>query len=127
MDLKRARGAASAGGNRPDDRNGDVESLLKENNSLKTVVSMMRKEMETTAASTETEVREKSTLPRDMVLEQQLLQCRSYLDLLLKKRDSTSNGFGYRGDEAAFLRSKYRDLHRAADELREENARCASL
>jgi len=80
----------------------------------------MRKEMEQTAATNETEDIVKSS--SDVLLQQQLVQCRSYLDLLLQKRDNSSSG-RRRGDETTFLRSKYEELHRTADELREENER----
>ena len=106
--------------------NAEIDTLQQENNSLKTIVSMMRKEMETTVATTANdEGTEKSTLPSDLLLEQQLLQCRSYLDLLLRKNEKVDEkSRGFRGsDEVSFLRSKYQELHRTADELREENAR----
>jgi hypothetical protein len=102
----------------------NVQSLLHENNSLKTILSMMRKEMETAGESNDPLGHNSSVLPADMTLEQQLYQSRSYLDLLLKTRDlNYANGHGFAGDEVAFLRSKYQELHRAADELREENQR----
>jgi len=102
--------------------NGEVSSdIVAENTSLKTIVSMMRKEMETAAINdNETEDIVKSS--SDVLLQQQLVQCRSYLDLLLQKRDGSSSV--RRGvDETAFLRSKYEELYRTADELREENER----
>ncbi|KAL7540310.1 hypothetical protein ACHAXR_011407 [Thalassiosira sp. AJA248-18] len=101
--------------NRTDQEGGDVRSLQQENNSLKTIITMMRKEMETVASNNDSEG-ENSSLPSELVIEQQLVQCRSYLDLLLKGRDSSD-------DEVAFLRSKYDELHRTADELREENSK----
>jgi hypothetical protein len=107
----------------------EVESendlLRSENNSLRTILSMMRKEMETAGETKDSDdAPGKSPMPSDMTLEQQLSQCRSYLDLLLKTRDPKDvHRRGFAGDEVAFLRSKYRDLHRTADELREENHR----
>ena len=103
--------------------NGEGSSdVVAENNSLKTVVSMMRKEMEASITNNnETENIGKSS--SDVLLQQQLIQCRSYLDLLLQKRDSSSSSGRLRCDETTFLRSKYEQLHRTADELREENER----
>lgn len=101
-----------------------VESLSQENNSLKTILSMMRKEMEVAGESNDPPGRDKSLLPYDVTFEQQLYQCRLYLDLLLKTRDPNyAHGHGFAGEEVAFLRSKYQELHRSADELREENQR----
>lgn len=96
--------------------------IVAENNSLKTVVSMMRKEMETAVITNDNGTEGIGKSSSDVLLQQQLVQCRSYLDLLLQKRDSSSSG-RRRGDETAFLRSKYEELHRTADELREENER----
>lgn len=105
----------------------ESDRLQQENNSLKTILSMMRKEMEQTSLvaaddATRDPAEGKSSLPSTFVLEQQLQQCRSYLDLLLTARDSI-DGRGSGGDEIAFLRSKYRELHRTADELRAENGK----
>merc|ERR1719232_951415 len=98
------------------------KKLLKENKSLKTVISMMRKEMESIGPVTSKEVgHDKSSLPPKLVLDLQLAQCQSYLDLLLDGRDLSSENPC--GNEVLFLRSKYRELHRIADELREENAK----
>lgn len=108
------------------DRSGgdSLEGLIQENNSLKTILSMMRKEMETAGETKDPEGLGKSLMLSDLTLEQQLFQCRSYLDLLLKTKDpNDGHGFGFADDEVAFLRSKYRELHRVTDELREENHR----
>jgi chromosome segregation ATPase len=107
----------------------EVESendLLRiENNSLRTILSMMRKEMETAGETKDPDDGPAiSSMPSESTLETQLFQCRSYLDMLLKTRDpNDGHGRGFASDEVAFLRSKYRDLHREADELREENQR----
>jgi len=103
---------------RHDEERTDIESIQNENNSLKTILSTMRKEMET-VASNDSE-NEQPPLPYELVLEQQLVQCRSYLDLLLKKRDFNDGGTS-RSGEVTFLRSKYQELHQTANELREEN------
>lgn len=97
------------------------ENLLHEINSLKTIISAMRKEMERAAENNAYEVNEKSLMLSDSILEQQLIQCRSYLDLLLSPSEVATDGVG--GDECAFIRTKYQELHRATDELREENIR----
>ena len=103
----------------------EIDLLRSENDSLRTILSMMRKEMETAGETKDLDDGPaKSTMPSDPTLEQQLFQCRLYLDLLLKTRDpNDGHGRGFVSDEVAFLRSKYRDLHREADELREENQR----
>lgn len=100
------------------------ERQLQEINSLKSIISVMRKEMETAAESNASEGNEKHIMLSNSVLEQQLIQCRAYLDLLLMPRESAYvRVHGDGSDECAFLRSKYRELHKAADELREENSR----
>ena len=101
---------------------GSGSDIVAENNSLKTIVSMMRKEMETAAITNDNNTGDIGKSSSDILLQQQLVQCRSYLDLLLQKRDNSSN-VRRRGDENTFLRSKYEELHETADELREENER----
>lgn len=98
--------------------------MRQENNNLKTILSMMRKEMETAGEAKDPEGKDKSLTLSDLALEQQLTHCRSYLDILLKTREPNDcHGHGFIDDEVEFLRSKYRDLHRTADALRDENAR----
>ncbi len=100
------------------------ESLLREINSLKTVISVMRKEMESAAESNASEGNEKSLMLSNSILEQQLIQYRSYLDILLMPREGAKDHVhGVGGGECVFLRAKYRELHIATDELREENNR----
>ena len=124
MNIKKSRQGHQKNEHANSSGDANVESLLHENNSLKTILSMMRKEMETAGETNDTAGHSNSVLPSDMTLEQQLYQCRSYLDLFLKTRDPNyANGHGFAGDEVAFLRTKYQELHRAADELREENQR----
>jgi hypothetical protein len=100
------------------------QSLLREINNLKIIISAMRKDMENAAESNASEGNEKSLMLSHSILEQQLIQYRSYLDLLLMPREGAKDHVhGVGGGECAFLRAKYRELHIATDELREENNR----
>ena len=110
--------------NEEDSKKGSSDSLLHEVNSLKTIISAMRKEMESAAESNVSEGNEKSMMLSHSILEQQLFQCRSYMDLLLMPRENANvHVHGVGGDECVFLRAKYRELHSSTDELREENSR----
>ena len=78
------------------------EILFHEINSLKTIISVMRKELESAAESTSSKGDENSCLQSNSILEQQLTQCRSYLDLLLMPREILSNHVhGVGGDECS--------------------------
>ena len=110
--------------NEEDSKKGSSDRLLHEVNSLKTIISAMRKEMECAAESNATEGNEKSMMLSHSILEQQLFQCRSYLDLLLLPREiANAHVHGVGGEECVFLRAKYRELHSFTDELRAENSR----
>ena len=110
--------------NEEDSKKGFSDSPLHEVNSLKAIISAMRKEMESAAESNASEGNEKSMMLSHSILEQQLFQCRSYLDLLLMPRESANvHVYGVGGDECVFLRAIYRELHSSTDELREENSR----
>lgn len=128
MSIKKGRQGHQKNVNLNNSDGDNVESLSHENNSLKTILSMMRKEMELAGESNDPAGRDKLLLPYDVTLEQQLYQCRLYLDLLLKTRDPNhAHGHEFAGEEVAFLRSKYQELHRSADELREENQRLHTM
>ena len=132
MEAKRECRAHPQGANSNDVS--DIQQLHQENNSLKQVIAMMRKEMENVTSSSHSPDQEsdneRPSHSYSFCLEQQLVQCRAYLDILLKARTASSR-VSSRGewhtssedDEVYFLRSRYKELHKALDEVREENLR----
>jgi hypothetical protein len=108
----------------------DFQKLYEENKSLKQIVTMMRKDIENLTNSLEPSNHEKdnhtSSESYSFSLEQQLVQCRAYLDVLLKVRGVNRGGLHASrvdDDECRFLRLRYKELHEALDQVRDENVR----
>lgn len=106
------------------------QKLYEENNSLKQIVTMMRKDIEHFTNSLETSNHEPGNLiaseSYSFSLEQQLVQCRAYLDVLLKVRCANRGGLHVLradDDECHFLRLRYKELHDVLDQVRAENLR----
>ncbi|KAL3783167.1 hypothetical protein HJC23_001517 [Cyclotella cryptica] len=113
----------------------DLQKVYEENAALKQIVTMMRKDIENFTNSLEPSNPEQgnhiSSQSYNFSLEQQLVQCRAYLDILLKVR-CVDNKVSSRGalhfsrqddDEVPFLRLRYKELHDALDQVRGENLR----
>ena len=86
----------------------DLLELQQENNGLKQIVTMMRKEMEQMLRCDESEATE-AYPSYDIAIKQQLLQCHAYLDILLRSRDVYTKSD--QEDELHFLRSRYKELN----------------
>lgn len=100
-----------------------VKQLREESNALKQIVTMMRAEMEKMQPPTnESENEEGMSSSYTLALEQQLVQCRAYLDIFLKSRGVDRN-LSDSDDELHFLRSRYTELNDILDQVREENFR----
>jgi hypothetical protein len=99
--------------------NVDQLQLQQENHSLKQIITMMRKEMEQLSPEDKSNNDEAVPSCYILALEHQLVQCRAYLDILLKPRDFRSRAGGE--DELHFLRTRYRELHEVLDQVRDEN------
>ena len=100
-----------------------VKQLREESNALKQIVTMMRAEMEKMQPPTnESENEEGMSSSYTLALEQQLVQCRAYLDIFLKSRGVDRN-LSDSDDELHFLRSRYKELNDILDQVREENFR----
>jgi hypothetical protein len=98
-----------------------VHQLQQENQSLKHIIAMMRKEMEQLSPDDKSNEDEDVPSSYTLALEQQLIQSRAYLDILLKSSDVRSRVSGE--DELHFLRTRYRELHSVLDQVRDENLR----
>ena len=121
MEAKRQAREQLEYGNIKDDLNS--QQLHLENHSLKKIVTMMRKEMEEACPNEGSESEHVS--PSYMLsIEQQLVQSRAYLDILLKSRVV---GTDSRDDELSFLRLRYRELQEMLDQVREDNLRYVSI
>ena len=105
-----------------------VQKINDENNALKEMINMMRREMET-AVLNNADATDDDDVPMQksaLVLEKQLVQCRSYLNLLLKVGDnighvSLRNQWRTsRDEEVAFLRLNYQEQNQVLDEMRQE-------
>lgn len=107
----------------------DTKKLTAENNSLKQIIAMLRKEMENVSinnAESSDHDGDKVSQLSVSALEQQLIQCQLYLDLLLEAKSMDNRAANWRAstdEEVPFLRSKFQDLHQVIDELRGENLR----
>ena len=104
-DLIAARQQCQANGNVSD--SSDLLELQQENNGLKQIVTMMRKEMEQMLQSDESAAIETHS-SHYLAIKQQLVQCHAYLDILLRSRDVRSNLD--HDDELVFLRSRCKEL-----------------
>lgn len=107
----------------------DTKKLTAENNSLKQIIAMLRKEMENVSinnAESSDHDGDKVSQLSVSALEQQLIQCQLYLDLLLEAKSMDNRAATWRAstdEEVPFLRSKFQELHQVIDELRGENLR----
>lgn len=107
----------------------DTKKLTAENNSLKQIIAMLRKEMENVSinnAESSDHDGDKVSQLSVSALEQQLIQCQLYLDLLLEAKSMDNRAANWRAsmdEEVPFLRSKFQELHQVIDELRGENLR----
>jgi len=110
----------------------DTKKLTAENNSLKQIIAMLRKEMENVSinnAESSDHDGDKVSQLSVSALEQQLIQCQLYLDLLLEAKSMDNRAATWRAstdEEVPFLRSKFQELHQVIDELRGENLRLRS-
>ena len=101
-----------------------IHQLREESNALKQIISSMRSEMEKMLPPTNgSENEEGMSSSYILALEQQLVQCRAYLDILLKSRGVDRKSGDDNDDELYFLRSRYQELHEILDQVREENFR----
>eukprot|EP01082_Thalassiosira_pseudonana_P008552 g7331.t1 g7331 contig24:379800-382481(+) len=110
----------------------DTKKLTAENNSLKQIIAMLRKEMENVSinnAESSDHDGDKVSQLSVSALEQQLIQCQLYLDLLLEAKSMDNRAANWRAsmdEEVPFLQSKFQELHQVIDELRGENLRLRS-
>ncbi len=114
------------------ERDSELQKISNENNALKEMIKMMRMEMETVASNDATTSENDNGSTHGLstaLLQKQVEQYRSYLNLLLRVESTSGNAprrdrwRAAREEEISFLRRQLIEMNHAVDEMRQENIR----